>query len=128
MERFEGYTSLTDVVRDEYIANWIGFQLTADSVVFMIGGTQLRSRPVLVTSDNIVVIRLLRRVVQVLRSEAHKQRKIVPVPKPAKRTAPKRDNGICERCDGLGEYEWGDGEWRRCPVCNPAKGDGDGQV
>lgn len=121
MERFEGYTSLRDTIRDEEIHNWIGFQVTDDSVVFMIGGTRQRTRPILVTSENPFVIRAVRRVVQVLRAEAYKQRKIVPIPKPAKPRAPQRGGKRCEKCQGTGEYEAVDGTWQDCDWCAHAE-------
>lgn len=126
MERFEGYTALRDTIRDEELHNWIGFQLTADSVVFMIGGTRQLTRPILVTSENPFVIQAVRRVIQVLRAEAYKQRKIVPVPKPVKPRAPQRADAPCEKCGGLGEYESIDGTWRECDWCRgAATGKGD---
>lgn len=53
-------------------------------------------------------------------------RTVIPVPKPLakpdKQKAAASSAGLCTRCGGAGEYEWGDGYWKRCLVCHPEEG------
>lgn len=129
MSRRTGRTFSSDEDGDEVLANT--FEIVHEDGVVQLAlgaldGSRGGRKPLVSESKD--VSRWHNAVERETRWHAGRYRKANPVPKPVtsgrKRPTSSVTEGACLRCGGAGEYEWGDGFWKKCPVCHPDQGEG----